>query len=160
MDFTKHPPAITLGEPRHNAAQVGANMKKRIIFTLAIFAEVGLYAISPRAHAAESDAVDGCSAAAPIKAAFEAKHGRWITVTTDQFNFLRGIYALNPNTAPGLPPGGSAVLAQVEGTEDAGGVVFFISGDLACTPMTVVAPLVKMMREVEGSRAPREGVPM
>ena len=45
-----------------------------------------------------------------------------------------------------MPYGDRAVLAQVEG--NTGGLVFFIDGDKACTPMPVPRELLVMMRDV------------
>jgi hypothetical protein len=45
-----------------------------------------------------------------------------------------------------LPYGDHAVLAQIAG--DAGGLIFFIDGDKACTPMPVPSELVSMMQDV------------
>jgi hypothetical protein len=64
----------------------------------------------------------------------------------DQWQFLRGIYAVNPNTPPGLPHGDRAVVAQVEG--NAGGLVFFIDGEKACTPMPIRPELLALIGEV------------
>jgi len=78
--------------------------------------------------------------------AIEAHNGKWIELTKDQWQFLRGIYAMNPMTPPGLPMGDKAVLAKVEG--DKGGLVFFIDGDVACTGMPVPPQLLEMMDDV------------
>jgi hypothetical protein len=75
-----------------------------------------------------------------------ARHGKWIELTPDQWQFLRGIYAMNPETPPGLPYGDKAVLAQIEGKTD--GLVFFIDGDKACTPMRAPPELLVLMQEV------------
>jgi hypothetical protein len=74
------------------------------------------------------------------------RNGRWIELTSDQWQFLRGIYAMNPTTPAGLPYGDHAVLAQIAG--DTGGLVFFIDGDKACTPMPVPGELISMMQDV------------
>lgn len=100
-----------------------------------------------RARAADGTAKPSCTAIDGPKAAIQAKHGRWITVTTDQWEFLRGIYAGSPDTPPGLPPGDRAVLAQPAGEE--AGVIFFIEGQLACAPMTASAKFVQLLREVD-----------
>ena len=52
-----------------------------------------------------------------------AHKGKWIELTPDQWEFLRGIYAMNPLTPPGLPYGDKAALAKVDG--EAGGIVYF-----------------------------------
>src|SRR5271167_797397 len=65
-----------------------------------------------------------------------AEHGgKWIGLTQEQWQFLRGIYAMNPSTPAGLPYGDKAALVQIDGRS--GGMVFFIDGDKACTPMAV-----------------------
>ena len=69
------------------------------------------------------------------KHAVEAHNGKWIELTPEQWEFLRGIYAMNPLTPPGLPYGDKAALAKVDG--NSGGLIFFIDGDRACTPMPV-----------------------
>lgn len=96
--------------------------------------------------ASAADAIRCVDAEIP-RARIESQHGRWVTVTTDQFNFLRGVYVLNPNTPAGMPPGDRAVLATVEGK--GGALAFFIDGRLACTPMALPDALVKMLMEVD-----------
>ena len=62
---------------------------------------VGLAVLPQMAHAAEG--VARCVDASVPKHAAEAHHGKWIELTSDQWQFLRGIYAMNPLTPPGLP---------------------------------------------------------
>ena len=80
------------------------------------------------------------------KDAITARNGKWIELTPEQWQFLRGIYVVNPETPAGLPYGNKAVLAQVDG--NAGGLVFFIDGDKACTPMAIPHELLAMVRDV------------
>jgi hypothetical protein len=75
-----------------------------------------------------------------------ALNGTWIELTADQWQFLRGVYAMNPQTPPGLPYGDKAVLAQVK--RNAVGLVFFIDGDQACTPMLAPPELLNLLRDV------------
>ena len=89
------------------------------------------------------------------KKAIEARNGKWIQLTPDQWQFLRGIYAMNPLTPPGLPYGDKAALAKVDG--NSGGLVFFIDGDKACTPMTVPDTLLSMMDDVATAKINHEG---
>ena len=89
------------------------------------------------------------------KKAVEAHNGKWIELTPEQWEFLRGIYAMNPLTPPGLPYGDKAALAKVDG--DAGGLVFFIDGDKACTPMPVPDKLLSMMDDVATAKINHEG---
>lgn len=132
-------------------------MRMRTLTRLAIDAAASLalaaiYVASPHAHAAGVRCVD----ISTPKSAVDARHGRWTLVTTDQWEFLRGIYVLNPNTPPGLPFGDRAVLAEIDG--DKGGVVYFIDGARACTPMTIPDVLIKMIKDVGGGRdVPHEG---
>ena len=89
------------------------------------------------------------------KHAIEARNGKWIQLTPDQWEFLRGIYAMNPLTPPGLPYGDKAALARVDGNP--GGLVFFIDGDKACTPMPVPDKLLAMMDDVATAKINHEG---
>ena len=96
-----------------------------------------------------------CVDVAVPKKAIEARNGKWIELTADQWQFLRGIYAMNPTTPPGLPYGDKAALAQIDG--DGGGLVFFIDGDRACTPMPVPKQLLVMMDDVATAKITHEG---
>ena len=89
------------------------------------------------------------------KQAIEARNGKWIELTPEQWEFLRGIYAMNPLTPPGLPYGDKAALAKVDG--NSGGLVFFIDGDKACTPMPVPDTLLSMMDDVATAKINHEG---
>ena len=89
------------------------------------------------------------------KHAAEARHGKWIELTSEQWQFLRGIYAMNPLTPPGLPYGDKAALVKIDG--NSGGMVFFIDGDKACTPMAVPDQLLAMMDEVATAKINHEG---
>jgi hypothetical protein len=89
------------------------------------------------------------------KKAVEASNGKWIELTADQWEFLRGIYAMNPLTPPGLPYGDKAALAKVDGND--GGMIFFIDGDRACTPMQVPKQLLTMIDDVATAKIAHEG---
>jgi hypothetical protein len=106
----------------------------------------GVLTLSPEFAAAGDGFVSRCIDVAVPKQAVAAHNGKWIELTQDQWEFLRGVYAMNPGTPADLPYGDRAVLAQIEG--DSGGLVFFIDGDKACTPMPVPGELVAMMRDV------------
>jgi hypothetical protein len=102
--------------------------------------------VLPQMAFAADGANSRCVDVSVPKQLIEARNGKWIELTPDQWQFLRGIYAMNPQTPPGLPYGDKAVLARVDG--NAGGVVFFIDGNQACTPMAVPDELLAMMNEV------------
>ena len=96
-----------------------------------------------------------CVDIAVPKGKIEARKGKWIALTADQWQFLRGIYAMNPLTPPGLPYGDRAVMAKAEGND--GALVFFIDGDKACTPMPVPKTLLDMMDDVATGKIAHQG---
>jgi hypothetical protein len=108
---------------------------------------------APTAFAAET-ASSACIDISVPKGVVAAANGRWIELTNEQLQFLRGIYAMNPQTPPGLPFGDKAVLARVDGNE--GGLVFFIDGDRACTPMTLPHEVLAMMEDVATAKINHE----
>jgi hypothetical protein len=117
----------------------------------ALFA--GLVVVSGAALAEDSTPL--CADVAGPKAVVAAHHGSWTELSADQWQFMRGIYAMNPLTPDGLPYGDRAALAQFEGI--GGGIVFFIDGDKACTPMAVPNELLAMMDDVATAKISHEG---
>ncbi len=116
---------------------------------------VGAMTILPQlAYAAESSASRCVDISVP-KQAVTSRNGKWIELTPEQWEFLRGIYAMNPLTPPGLPYGDKAALAKVDG--NSGGLIFFIDGDKACTPMPVPDKLLAMMDDVATAKINHEG---
>jgi hypothetical protein len=113
----------------------------------------GALAILPQIVTAAESAQ--CVDVSVPKHAIEARNGKWIQLTPEQWEFLRGIYAMNPLTPPGLPYGDKAALAKVDGND--GGLVFFIDGDKACTPMPVPDKLLAMMDDVATAKINHEG---
>lgn len=103
---------------------------------------LGLWAVPAFAGAPPGRCID----ISVPKSAIAARDGQWIELTREQWEFMRGIYAMNPETPAGLPLGDKAVLAQVKGNN--GGMIFFIDGDKACTPMPIPVELIAMMRDV------------
>ena len=101
---------------------------------------VGLAVLPQMVHAAE-DAARCVETSAP-KHAVEARHGK-----------REG--GENPLTPPGLPYGDKAALVKIDG--NSGGMVFFIDGDKACTPMAVPDQLLAMMDEVATAKINHEG---
>ena len=112
----------------------------------ACLALVGVLAFLPQMALAADHPNGRCVDVSVPKNAITARNGRWIELTNQQWEFMRGIYAMNPETPAGLPYGDKAVLAQIEGNN--GGMVFFIDGDKACTPMPIPVELIAMMRDV------------
>ena len=85
----------------------------------------------PQVSLAAEEATGECVDVSAPKREITAQHGKWTELTSAQWQFLRGVYVLNPDTPPGLPYGDKAVLVQVDGK--AGGLVLFIDGEMACT---------------------------
>jgi hypothetical protein len=113
----------------------------------ACLAFAGVLTVLPQVVlAAENSSASRCIDISVPKDAIMARNGKWIELTQEQWEFLRGIYAMNPETPAGLPYGDKAVLAQVDGNK--GGMVFFIDGNKACTPMPIPVELVAMMQDV------------
>ena len=106
----------------------------------------GALTFVPQIAVAGENFTSRCIDVAVPRQAIAARNGKWIELTPEQWQFLRGIYAMNPETPAGLPYGDRAVLAEVAG--NSGGLVFFIDGDKACTPMPVPHELLTMMRDV------------
>ena len=121
------------------------------------------------AHA-EEDGGARCTDLSVPKTAIESHNGKWVLLTRDQWQFLRGVYTLNPNTPPGMPYGDKAALAQVAG--DTGGLIFFLDAEsrrfdaglgprslgmtgLACTPMAVPKQLIDYLLDLD--TIPHEG---
>jgi hypothetical protein len=117
------------------------------------FALTVLLVVAPGCALAEDDTA--CVDISVPKKAVEAHKGHWIQLTADQWQFLRGVYAMNPQTPPGLPYGDKAALAKVDG--NSGGLIFFIDGDKACTPMPVPDKLLSMMDDVATAKVSHEG---
>ena len=93
---------------------------------------VGALIALPHVAFAEGNTAGQCVDIAVPKEAVKAHNGQWIQLTQEQWQFLRGVYVVNPQTPPGLPYGDKAALAEVDGNP--GALVFFIDGNKACTP--------------------------
>jgi hypothetical protein len=74
----------------------------------------------------------------------KSHQGEWTDLNKAQFNFLQGIYAVNPKTPPGLPPGDKAALATIQDAE----IIFFLDGTQACDPMPVPKALIELLQNV------------
>jgi hypothetical protein len=128
---------------------------KRIIELTASFVIGAAFGIILDANMAHADEAAKCMALAPMKAKVEgAPGGKWITVTPEQYNFLRGVYAMDPQTPPGLPYGDSAVLAKADNHNP---TIFFVDGDKVCTPMTAPPELLGMLNDVAEGKVTHEG---
>ena len=116
---------------------------------------IGALMLLPQATFAADSAASPCVDIAVPKDAIMARHGSWTELTPEQWQFVRGVFVLDPETPPGLPYGDRAVLAQFDGNP--GGLVFFIDGEKACTPMLIPAELLAVMHDVATGRINHEG---
>ena len=101
--------------------------------TVARLAFIGVLTVLPHWAVAADNSPARCVNVSVPKDAISAHHGRWIELTPQQWQFLRGIYAMNPLTPPGLP-----------------------YGDRACTPMAVPHQLMAMIVDVATDTIPHE----
>jgi hypothetical protein len=81
-----------------------------------------------------------------LRAAINDQDSKPIEITPDQWKFLRGVYAMNPEAPCGLPYGDNAVLAQDGGDSD--GLLFFMDGDRLCAPVHAPPALLSLMERV------------
>jgi hypothetical protein len=127
------------------------------MLTKLCLAIVGGLTILPQMATADSF-TGACVEASVPKQVFAARNGKWTELTPEQWQFLRGVYVMNPQTPAGLPFGDKAVLAQVENYPD--GLVFFIDGDKACTPMRAPPELLALIQEVGTAKINHPGAGM
>ncbi len=67
-----------------------------------------------------------------------------VTLTKEQWEFMRGVYVINPETPPGLPFGDGAAMMKVEGRREA--LIVFLDGNATCvTPMVGPGVMVDMI---------------
>ncbi len=102
-----------------------------------------------------ADGAPRCVDVSVPKKVIESQKGRWIELSEEQWEFLRGIYAMNPLTPPGLPYGDRAALARVDGNDS--GLVFFLDGNRACTPMEAPKALLALLDDVATAKISHEG---
>jgi hypothetical protein len=95
---------------------------------------------------AEGESLPSCQSLDAVKKSTEDRKGTWVELTNDQWQYARGVYALDPQTPPGIPVGDKAVIATIPGGD--GAVIFFLDGPLVCTPMSIPAILVDMIKRV------------
>ena len=106
---------------------------------------IGACALPPK-MAVGSKFASACAAIGTPRAAINDQDSKPIEITPDQWNFLRGVYAMNPEAPCGLPYGNNAVLAQDGGDSD--GLLFFMDGDRLCAPMHAPPALLSLMERV------------
>jgi hypothetical protein len=83
---------------------------------------------------------------ASIRAVINGQDSKPIEITQDQWQFLRGVYAMNPEAPPGLPYGDDAVLVQ--GGGDSSGLLLFVDSDKSSAPMHAPPSLLSLIDQV------------
>ena len=106
---------------------------------------IGARALPPK-MAVGSKFASPSAALGTLRAAINDQGSKPIEITPDQWKFLRGVYAMNPEARCGLPYGDNAVLAQDGGDSD--GLLFFMDGDRLCAPMHAPPALLSLMERV------------
>ena len=106
---------------------------------------IGARALPPK-MAVVSKFASPSAALGTLRAAINDQDSKPIEITQDQWKFLRGVYAMNPEAPCGLPYGDNAVLAQDGGDSD--GLLFFMDGDRLCAPMHATPALLALMERV------------
>jgi len=107
----------------------------------------------PCAAAASAQFVTHDVGSETASAVINLQDGERIEITADQWRFLRGVYAMNPEAPPGLPSGDHAVLTQ-DG-DDLNSLLFFVNGDQRCAPMQAPRALLSLMKRVVPFENPR-----
>ncbi len=115
------------------------------MFTRCLLCLAGALTLLPQ-MAFGADLVDSCVDLGLVRDAVVARGGKLIELTQGQLQFLRGIYAMNPEPPAGLPYGDRAMLVQVDGNSD--GLVLFVDGGQACNAMHAPPAVLLLMHEV------------
>lgn len=121
-----------------------------IIVTSAIALGAALGALSvriiPPAHADEQQNIFPCG---PITHAADVAKalggGPFVTLTGDQWQFLRGIFVMAPDTPSSLPPGDRAEMSL---HPDGSASIVYVDGDVACAPMKLGKDGVDLLMQV------------
>lgn len=69
----------------------------------------------------------------------------FVTLTGDQWQFLRGVFVMAPDTPNALPPGNSAVMSL---RPDGSASIVYVDGDTACAPMKLGKDGVDLLMQV------------
>jgi hypothetical protein len=99
-----------------------------------------------------------CVSFEPFKTSLAKKHDKWTDLTSSQWQFLRGVYAVNPATPPGLPAGDAAAMVQFAGID--GALIFFIDAGQMCEAMPIPTALVLIVIDVGNRKIGHVGSPM
>lgn len=71
--------------------------------------------------------------------------GEFVALTNDQWQFVRGLFVMAPDTPASLPPGDGA---QMSLRPDGSASIVFIDGDRACAPIKLGPEAIKVIMMV------------
>jgi hypothetical protein len=98
------------------------------------------------AHAADNGAEQSvCKRLADLTQRAKDTHGTIRPLTHDEYEFMRGIYALYPTTPPGLPPGDRAIMLSPPDGEGSS-MILFVDGTSVCTPIAAPKELLDLLK--------------
>lgn len=116
---------------------------------IALGAAMGLLSVRiiPPAHAAEAQGqIFPCGPLAHAADVAKALGGApFVTLTADQWQFLRGVFVMAPDTPNALPPGNSAEMSL---RPDGSASIVYVDGDTACAPMRLGKDGVDLLMQV------------
>ena len=115
--------------------------------TAILLAATILVVATDRARPADGPTGSGfCEPKSAMMSQAKDHQATWHKATAAQWQFLRGISAMDPITPPGLPYGDSAGWLTRDGDET--GLVWFIDSDQACSPMPIPKTLLDMLDDI------------
>ncbi|MGD0565648.1 MAG: hypothetical protein ABSA66_21515 [Roseiarcus sp.] len=121
-------------------------LKRGAFLRLGFVVAIGPALFAPcRAHADEASQFP-CGA---IERAKEMVHamggGDFVALTNDQFQFVRGLFVMAPDTPASLPPGDHAEMSL---RPDGSASIIFVDGDRACAPIKLGPEAIRIVMQV------------
>lgn len=116
-----------------------------IASSIALGAALGALSVHPPAHAAEGQ-IFPCgplSNAAEIASALGG--APFVALTGEQWQFLRGVFVMAPDTPSSLPPGDHAEMSL---RPDGSASIVYVDGNMACAPMKLGKEGVDILMQV------------
>ncbi len=121
-------------------------LKRGAFSRLGFVAAIAIAPFAPRLARADEAPQFPCGA---IEKAKEMAHamggGDFVALTNDQFQFVRGLFVMAPDTPPSLPPGDHAEMSL---RPDGSASVIFVDGDQACAPIKLGPEAIRIVMQV------------